>query len=88
MAAGVSQEANQGYGGKFKRTLIRTRAPDSCRHGNEVVVSKHIRIALSLEILSDRLLVSVRGFPRDAVPQDIQSELVEADDIEDQAPHS
>lgn len=52
----VIHEANQGDGGKLEGALVGTGTPDCGSHGDEVVVSKLLGVAFTVEVISNGLL--------------------------------
>ena len=93
----VPHEANKSDGWKLQRAFVCIRTPDSCRHGNEVVISERLGVPLSIKILADTLVRELRGllsfghfwvvFTFIIVSQNVGRKLVESNNVEDQPPH-
>lgn len=94
----IPQETDEGDDRELQRTLVWAGAPYCRSHWNEVVVAKGLRVSLSREVLPNARISGLRSgvflglcwvvLALVILCQNIESKLVESDDVEDESPHS
>lgn len=87
----IPHESYQSLGRKLETGLVGRGTPDSSSHGNQVIVTERLRIALTVQILSNgqarSLLLLLSGRAQSSsgvwiVCDQVQRELIKADDVE------